>query len=223
MNPLGHYHFDLQQLETQLTEIASTRMRGWGKKQNDYDDQLTRFVYASNYDELEYKTLANLAAREPDATEARKQELLNYCFTRWFSHRVAKGQEQLFCEAGARANPNHASTVYDFTLNIGGQQIQVDHKGSVWPKEFKQTPEQVRADPTALMLSLIGGASTGGRYNHNNKIWVVSKAADGNHTRFKASFSVIEPAVREWMKAPQMRTITVDGQTILAGVILIEE
>lgn len=216
--------FDLDRLERYLTLIDATSF-GWGKKQNSADNALTRFIYDERrFDLIEQKVLANLAAKEPGATPARAEALIAYARKRWYSHWATQGQEALFHEAGATPNPDLYDRRSDFSIEVGGFPLYLDHKASVWPRNdsWKGTIEQVRQDPMLLLQWLIANAGED-RHNANNKVYVVCKAADGNHERLKASFSTIRPHVQAWMAAPDLRCVTVDGKSFLVGLVLVEE
>ena len=118
---------NLLQVETELKKRLDYPYK-WGRKQNNYFDKQTNFIYNTlRFDDL----LIELDKRFK--SDAEYDKYFNYAMNRWYNFWSAQAVEQIFCTfPDVKPARDSKDRLVDFTI----QGAAFDHKTSVFPKNF---------------------------------------------------------------------------------------
>lgn len=200
----------LQTIETELKKrIAEHPFTPWGRKQSNEWDYATNFIYStSTWEELK------------DKIQKLQPDLQNYAINRWFNFWSARGVETIFCQqANVVPNKNTKDKLVDFTI----QNIQFDHKTTVYPKSFPvPLPLKTFLDKGSFIQWLYSNQSTENRYHCSNRLFIVLYAASGEHWKLKAELSQLEKTIHLYIQdfnPKNLCFLTLNNQKITSDLI----
>ncbi|EAY31523.1 hypothetical protein [Microscilla marina] len=176
----------LTQLETELKCRLGYPYR-WGRKQNNYWDKATNFIYQTPHFDQLLKHFEQAFAQHPE-----KQQWLDYTLNRWFNFWSAQALEKVFCHASAGVRP--ASDPQDSEKDFFITNIPFDHKTTVFPQRYPHSLHYAHQHPETLLQWLYEHQSKGKRLHHKNRLFVVLyDTYEQNHWQLKAYLT--------WLKA----------------------
>jgi hypothetical protein len=188
---------DLNKIEAELKKRLSYPYK-WGRKQNDYFDKLTNFVYRiSSFDEV----ISEINKRFKDDKE--HQNISNYALNRWYNFWSAKAVEKIFCSL-----PNvipaidEKDRLVDFTILPGGRQVDgvtFDHKTSIFPKNFPYPINEAIKKTDELIRWLYKNQSQQQRKHMKNRLFIVLYSSDGEHWKLKAELTLLKERIEKYM------------------------
>lgn len=175
-----------EQIEAQLqARVAGYPYTAWGRQQNNEWDQRTRFIYHIPYWEALQQKIAPL-----------EKPLADYAVNRWFNFWSARAVEQIFCALpGVTPQLNPYDRLVDFSI----QNIQFDHKTTVFPEEYPYSLEFTRYYPAHLIRWLYRHQSKQQRYHRRNRLFIVLHAADGEHWKLRAEISSLREVIARYV------------------------
>lgn len=179
---------DLQQLEGAIENLSEN----W-HRQNNNQDNLTRFIYRINsYTELmQSEEMGRL-------TEENKQ----YALHRWYNNKTSKVCERIFVEYGAiQANRN--DDLHHIDVYING--VAFDIKVSVFPQNGEvqdmNLDLKLRKDKNRLIQWFYRNQSSEQRNCFNNRIFIVCKGNNAiENSRLKQNFDQMDVKISAYMK-----------------------
>ncbi len=175
---------DLTRLEKELKNRL-VYPYSWGRKQNDDWDKLTNFIYQTY-------SIKRLLER----TKNLQEELKNYAMNRWFNFWSAQGVEYLFAtHNNVNPNRNQYDKLVDFRIN----NIDFDHKTSVFPKGFKKNLNYALEHEAELIEWLYKNQSSQGRQHFKNRLFIVLFNKDNQHWKMKAEISLLKQKIDEYV------------------------
>jgi hypothetical protein len=150
-------------LSNDLRRIAPLIPLRWGHIQNNrYDDELKKYcnIFAVfSKDELEN----SIASFDLDHK--------NYYRRRWYILRCSDCDEYLFYKnEGVEHNPDRFDKRWDIRI---GKIIEFDVKGTVIPRPFISSYEDVILDPSTIIKFYYDKQSRGIRYDMQNRLFIV--------------------------------------------------
>jgi hypothetical protein len=177
----------IRKIEAELQKRVSTYPPvQWGRKQTDDWDRQTNFIYHIwQWDEL----VRHIAGFET--------LLANYAVTRWFNFWSAYAVETLFCNLpGVEPNINKYDRLVDFSIHG----IKFDHKTSVFPKKYDQTPRYAWENKKHLILWLYDHQSQEQRYHTANRLFIILYARDNKHWQLRAEIGLLHQQIVGYVK-----------------------
>ncbi|MFH1004482.1 MAG: hypothetical protein V1781_03160 [Bacteroidota bacterium] len=182
---------NLERLENELKKRLQYPY-SWGRKQNNYYDGLTNFIYEiESFDELSEVIKRNFSDKSD------YDNFLNYALNRWFNFWSAKGVEEIFCSSSnVKAEKNKRDKIVDFYID----DISFDHKTSIFPKGYNVTFEDALSNPGDLCKWLYENQSQEQRKHLKNRLFIVLYAKDGEHWKLKAEISLLKSKVEDYVK-----------------------
>jgi hypothetical protein len=199
----------LEQIEAQLqARVAGYPYTAWGRQQNNEWDQRTRFIYHIPHWEALQQKVALL-----------EKSLADYAVNRWFNFWSARAVEQIFCALpGVTPQLNPYDRLVDFSI----QNIQFDHKTTVFPEEYPYSPEFSRYYPAHLIRWLYRHQSKQQRYHRRNRLFIILYATDGEHWKLRAEISGLAEVITRYVvnfQPAQLAKIYLSQEEILADLI----
>lgn len=176
----------LKAMENELKKLDNYSWQN--VKQNDYLDRKTRFIYSIYfYNEL----LSKIKEAGLNENEA------SYAKTRWYNYHSAKITESLFANSPkVKANLNQYDKLVDFSID----DINFDHKGTVFPAKIPYTLRQCFFNKKILIDWLYDNQSSQGRYHIGNRLFIVFyDLKEQKHWRLKSEISLIKNAIQNYL------------------------
>jgi len=177
---------NLQRLEHHLKKRL-TYPYIWGRRQSNKWDSKTNFIYHIRaFKELELK-IKNL-----------DEETKNYALTRWYNYWSAMGLEYIFSNHSiVTPNKNKFDKLVDFSV----QNINFDHKTSVFPNGFHYSLEYALEHKKELILWLYENQSQQGRKHLENRLFIVLFDTNhGKHWKIKSEISFLKEKIDSYIK-----------------------
>ncbi len=175
---------DLQRLERELKKRLPYPY-SWGRKQNNNWDSLTNFIY---------KTYS--FSKLLEKVELLDEGIKNYALNRWFNFWSAKGVEYVFAShENVRANTNQYDKLVDFSIN----NIDFDHKTSVFPRGFGRDVNYARENERELIEWLYKNQSSQGRQHFKNRLFVVLYDKNNQHWKMKAEIGLLKQKIDDYV------------------------
>jgi len=184
-------NIDSQRIETELKKRLVYPYK-WGRKQNDYFDKLTNFVYRiQNFDEV----LSEIEKRFKQDKEHKN--ISNYALNRWYNFWSAQTVEQIFCSLpNVKAALDGKDRLVDFTIDG----FTFDHKTSIFPNGFPYGIEDAVGKTKELIEWLYKNQSQQQRKHLKNRLFMVLYSSDGEHWKLKAEVSWLKERIENYMK-----------------------
>ncbi len=164
----------------------------WGRKQNDYFDKLTNYVYGiSSFDEVIKETEKRFSK------DKEHQNIANYALNRWYNFWSAQAVEKIFCTLpNVKPAIDEKDRLVDFTIDG----ITFDHKTSIFPKNFPYPIDESIKKTNELILWLYTHQSQQQRKHLKNRLFIVLYSADGEHWKLKAEISWLKERIEKYMQ-----------------------
>jgi hypothetical protein len=183
---------DLGQIERELKKRLSYPYK-WGRKQNDYYDKLTNFVYSiSSFDEVLKETEKRFIG------DKEHKNIANYALNRWFNFWSAQAVEKIFCLLpNVKPALDEKDRLVDFTIDG----VTFDHKTSIFPKNFPHPIDEAIKKTDELIRWLYKHQSQQQRKHLKNRLFIVLYSADGEHWKLKAEISWLKERIGNYMES----------------------
>jgi hypothetical protein len=185
-------------LSKHLNDICRIVPYKWGRMQTkDLDRRLPKLLEYKNYDELNGAIQRNVTRGIlPDNDEEN-----NYYRHRWFLYKCAEVDEYLFGNLPNITAAGQANPWYDFTVY---NRYNLDLKGTVILKQYKDDPEYVFKNPLSLINSFYREQSNDFYYRHRNqnRLFLVhhSFITPANEPYLRVQFGVKSKIFEEYAK-----------------------
>lgn len=163
----------------------------WGQKQNNKNDNATRFVYdVFHFNELMEVMEQKLKHRKD------KQHLFNYGLNRWYNFWSADAVETIF---NLLPDVQPIRNMRDFRADFKIQGIRFDHKTTVFPKGFKNSLQSTMKNPESLIKWLYIHQSSEQRKHFKNRLFIVMHSADKFHWKLKAEIRWLNELIHKYV------------------------
>jgi hypothetical protein len=181
---------ELNKIETELKKRLIYPYK-WGRKQNDYFDKLTNFIYKTqSFDDV----LFEIEKRFKNDKE--HQNISNYALNRWYNFLSAQAVEKIFCSLpNVKPALDSKNRLVDFTIDG----VTFDHKTSVFPKNFPHPIKDAVRKTDELITWLYKNQSQQQRKHLKNRLFVVLYSPDGEHWKLKAEISWLKERIEKYM------------------------
>lgn len=178
---------DLERLEIALKKRWKYPY-SWGRKQNNNEDILTRFIY-------EIRTFPELEAR----ISSLDSYLQNYALNRWYNFWSSQWIEFIFSTfPNVIANKNFRDKLIDFSID----NISFDHKTTIFPKWFWKDFDYAFTHKSELIQWLYDNQSQEWRKHHENRLFIcLYDSQSWEHWKMKAEISIIEKEIKTYIKS----------------------
>ena len=182
---------ELIQIEKELKRRLTYPYK-WGRKQNDYFDKLTNFVYKiSEFDEV-ITAIDNRFKKDKE-----HKNISNYALNRWYNFWSANAVEKIFCSLpNVKAALDEKDRLVDFTIDG----VTFDHKTSVFPKNFPHPIRDAVKKTDELINWLYKNQSQQQRKHLKNRLFIVLYASNGEHWKLKAEVSRLKERIEKYME-----------------------
>lgn len=182
---------DLVQIEKELKKRLTYPYK-WGRKQNDYFDKLTNYVYGiSSFDDVLKETERRFSK------DKENKNIANYALNRWYNFWSAHAIEKIFCSLpNVKPALDEKDRLVDFTIDG----VTFDHKTSVFPKNFPYPINKAIKKTDELILWLYKHQSQQQRKHLKNRLFIVLYSFDGEHWKLKAEISWLKERIEKYMQ-----------------------
>jgi len=183
---------DLLEIETELKKRLKYPYV-WGRRQNNYYNGLTNFIYKTFYfDELLKEINIRFKGNE------EYENFLNYALNRWFNFWSAQAIETIFCSLpNVKPALNSRNRLIDFAI----QGIPFDHKTSVFPNAYPGTLIEAQNNPADLIEWLYDNQSQEQRKHLKNRLFIVLHSYDKQHWKLKAEILWLKNAIENYVNS----------------------
>ena len=181
---------ELKTIESELKKRLSYPYK-WGRKQNDYFDKLTNFVYhISNFDEV----INEIETKFKNDKE--HQNISNYALNRWYNFWSAQAVEKIFCSLpNVKPALDEKDRLVDFTING----VKFDHKTSIFPKGFPYDINEAIKKTDELIKWLYKNQSQQQRKHLKNRLFIVLYSSTGEHWKLKSEIIWLKERIEKYM------------------------
>jgi hypothetical protein len=176
---------DLISIEKELKK-RTTYPYKWGRKQSNEWDRLTNFIYKINdFDSLLSK-IHNF-----------DNGLKNYALNRWYNFLSAKAVEYMFAQHPiVKPNLNQYDKLVDFSIN----EIDFDHKTSVFPKGYEKGLEFAQNNKSDMINWLYENQSQQGRKHFKNRLFVILyDSNEHQHWKMKSELMLLKGVIDNYV------------------------
>jgi hypothetical protein len=181
----------LPQIETELKKRLTYPYK-WGRKQNDYFDKLTKFVYKTfSFDVL----LKEINSKFKNDKEHKN--ISNYALNRWYNFWSAQAVEKIFCSL---PNVKPARDGKDRLVDFSIDGVTFDHKTSIFPKNFPYKIDEAIRKTDELIIWLYKHQSQQQRKHLKNRLFIVLYSPHGEHWKLKAEISWLKRRIEKYME-----------------------
>ena len=177
---------DLERVENELKKRWA-HPYSWGRKQSDYWDKETNFIYQTySFERLE------------DRIKSLNKDLSSYALNRWYNFWSAMAVEDIFCShPQVVANKNEKDKIDDFTIS----NIPFDHKTSVFPKRFQKSILSAQENPIDLLKWLYKNQSQEGRKHLKNRLFILLYENEKQeHWKLKAEIGLLQEIIDKYVR-----------------------
>lgn len=182
---------DLNQIERELKKRIAYPYK-WGRKQNDYFDKLTNYVYGiPSFDDVLKETEKRFSNNK------EHQNIANYALNRWYNFWSAQAVEKIFCSL---PNVKPAIDEKDKLVDFSIDGVTFDHKTSVFPKNFPYQIDEAIKRTDELIRWLYKNQSQQQRKHLKNRLFVVLYSSDSEHWKLKAEIIWLKERIESYMK-----------------------
>ena len=202
-----------EQLASDLQSLAKIIPLNWGRIQNNGTDNKINMFHINSFSELEIE-IANLSDNDK-----------NYLRRRWFLWQCAQCDEHIFSmNNNVTQNPNSRDQSYDIEFN-NNQQLRFDVKGTVIPRSFRATIDEVLKDPTNMIKFFYDEQSKGVRNKNQNRLFIVhhSYSAQEREMYLRCHWEYKKQVYQEYAARIAMNSNFVNYQNTKSDVVFILE
>jgi hypothetical protein len=181
---------ELIRIETELKKRLNYPYK-WGRKQNDYFDKLTNFVYrVPKFEDV----LIEIESRFKSDSE--HQNISDYALNRWYNFWSAQAVGKIFCSL---PNVKPALDEKDKLVDFAIDGVTFDHKTSIFPKNFPYPIDQAIKKTDELIKWLYEHQSQQQRKHLKNRLFIVLYSSEGEHWKLKAEISWLKDRIEKYM------------------------
>lgn len=182
---------NLVQIEKELKKRLAYPYK-WGRKQNDYFDKLTNYIYRiSSFDNVLKET------EKKFSNDKEHQNIANYALNRWYNFWSAQAVEKIFCSLpNVKPALDEKDRLVDFTIDG----VKFDHKTSVFPKNFPFQIDEAIKKTDELIRWLYKHQSQQQRKHLKNRLFIVLYSSDGKHWKLKAEIAWLKERIEKYMR-----------------------
>lgn len=202
-----------EQLASDLQSLAKIIPLNWGRIQNNGTDNKINMFHINSFSELEIE-IANLSDNDK-----------NYLRRRWFLWRCAQCDEHIFTmNNNVTQNLNSKDQSYDIEFNTNPQ-LRFDVKGTVIPRSFRATIDEVLKDPTNMIKFFYDEQSKGVRNKNQNRLFIVhhSYSAQEREMYLRCHWEYKKQVYQEYAARIAMNSNFVNYQNTKSDVVFIIE
>ena len=181
----------LSQIETELKKRLTYPYK-WGRKQNDYFDKISNFVYKiSEFDDV-IKEINNRFKKDKE-----HKNIANYALNRWYNFWSAQAVEKIFCSLpNVKPALDSKDRLVDFTID----NVRFDHKTSIFPKNFTYKIDGAIKRTDELIKWLYKHQSQQQRKHLKNRLFIVLYSSDEEHWKLKSEISWLKERIEKYME-----------------------
>jgi len=207
-------NIDLIQIEKELKKRLTYPYK-WGRRQNDYYDKLTNFVYhIPTFDET-LKEIENQFRKDKE-----HQNIANYALNRWYNFWSAQAVEKIFCSLpNVQPALDGKDRLVDFTIDG----ITFDHKTSIFPKNFPFNVDEAIKKTDELIIWLYKHQSQQQRKHLKNRLFIILYSSDGEHWKLKSEIQWLKERIEKYMTSFNthylLKFVLEENQQTLSDVI----
>jgi hypothetical protein len=182
---------ELVQIEKELRKRLAYPYKS-GRKQNDYFDKLSNYVYGiSSFDEVLKETEKRFS------NDKEHENIANYALNRWYNFWSAQAVEKIFCSLpNVKPALDEKDRLVDFTIDG----VTFDHKTSVFPENFPYKIDDAIKKTDELIRWLYKNQSQQQRKHLKNRLFIVLYSSDGEHWKLKAEIAWLKERIEKYMK-----------------------
>jgi len=164
----------------------------WGRKQNDYFDNLTNFVYRIKYFDEVIKEIESRFNNDYEHLN-----ISNYALNRWYNFWSAQAVEKIFCSLpNVKPALDEKDRLVDFTING----VTFDHKTSIFPKNFPYNINDAIKKTDELIIWLYKHQSQQQRKHLKNRLFIVLYSKDEEHWKLKSEITWLKERIVNYMQ-----------------------
>ncbi|MGV6844572.1 MAG: hypothetical protein ACWA42_00410 [Lutibacter sp.] len=188
----------------------------WKRKQNNYFDRKTNFIYKINQFSLLEEKIQTTFKKDTNF-----EGFKNYALNRWYNFWSAKAIEKIFCEnSKVRAHQNPKDKFVDFFI----ENIPFDHKTTVYPLSFHHSVQWTKENPEKLIKWLYANQSTQQRMHFKNRIFLVlvNQISLNESWKLKAEINWLQQIVSSYLRTfnPQnLKSISLNNKLVKSDII----
>lgn len=207
-------NIDLIQIEKELKKRLTYPYK-WGRRQNDYYDNLTNFVYSI--------PTFNEVLREIESSFSKDKEhqnIANYALNRWYNFWSAQAVEKIFCSLpNVQPALDGKDRLIDFTIDG----VTFDHKTSIFPKNFPYKIDEAIKKTDELIRWLYKHQSQQQRKHLKNRLFIILYSSDGEHWKLKSEIQWLKERIEKYMTSFNthylLKFVLEENQQTLSDVI----
>ncbi|MBN2838093.1 MAG: hypothetical protein JXM74_05000 [Fusobacteriaceae bacterium] len=202
----------IKKIEIELKKVSTYDWHN--KKQTNDLDKKTNFIYnVFSYEKLILK-LKSLYLSENEK---------DYAITRWFNYISAMSTERFFSlNDCVNANHNKFDKLIDFSING----ITFDHKGTVFPKAYRETLDYAINNKIDLIKWFYTNQSSQGRQHYSNRLFIVFHSSYRPHWKMKAELLMIKENVDNYLANFDIDNLSVlnfEDKLVYSDIIFVTE
>jgi len=184
-------NLNLIQIESELKKRLTYPYK-WGRRQNDYFDKLTNFVYKIPEFELVLKEIESRFKKDKE-----HKNISNYALNRWYNFWSAQAVEKIFCSLpNVKPALDEKDRLVDFTI----EGVTFDHKTSIFPRNFPYPIDEAIKKTEELIKWLYKNQSQQQRKHLKNRLFIVLYSAYEEHWRLKSEITWLKDRIEKYMK-----------------------
>lgn len=182
---------DLNETEQQLKKRLKYPYV-WGRKQNNYFNGLTSFIYQiPDFDNLLKEIKTRFSGKDD------YDNFFNYAINRWYNFWSAQAIENIFCSLpNVKAATDSKDRLVDFTIHG----ISFDHKTTVFPKGYPGSLEEAQNNPGDLIQWLYENQSQEQRLHLRNRLFIVLYSEGGHHWKLKSEIVWLKRLIEDYVE-----------------------
>lgn len=163
----------------------------WNRKQNDYLDGKTNFIYRIKSFEILLTEIDKRFRSDEDF-----QIYFDYSLNRWFNFWSAYAVENIFCSLpDVKPAFNHRDRLKDFSI----KGINFDHKSSIYPAKFEFTVDYAQQHPDVLIKWLYENQSKEKRKHFRNRLFIIFYDTNKEHWKLKAEILWLKDLIEKYI------------------------
>lgn len=182
---------NLEEIENELKKRVNYPYI-WGKKQDDYYNGLTNFIYQTfSFDDL-LKEIDKRFKDKPDY-----DNFFNYALNRWYNFWSAQAVESIFCSLpNVEASLDNKDRLVDFKI----KEIAFDHKTSVFPRGYPGSLNNALDNPNDLIEWLYKNQSQQQRKHLKNRLFIILYSKTDDHWKLKSEVQWLKDLIEQYIK-----------------------
>ena len=186
---------NLNKIQTELKKRREFPYR-WGRKQNDYWDKLTSFIYHIDDWEMLIQTIKSHYEHIKNKSIDYK-DFFDYAINRWFNFWSAHAVEDIFISL---PHVQPALNKYDRLVDFSIRGIKFDHKTSVFPRAFPDSFANAKANPKNLIRWLYKNQSQQQRKHLKNRLFIILYDKKGGSWKLRSEILGLKQLIENYIE-----------------------